>query len=92
MKQYLAFRQGDQPRSAAAVQQRRASMAATDANRKTIHRGRAEFEEWLRTANVPAGSIKTYAESVERIGKFMLEKGLEAAQGTVLCVDKTASL
>ena len=63
--------------SPAENRRRRANTDGSSISRKALHAGRAEFEEWLRAANVPAGSIKTYAESVERIGKFTLEKGLE---------------
>lgn len=45
--------------------------------RGSTHLGRSEFEDWLRAANVPAGTIKTYADSVAYIGQFLLEKGLE---------------
>ena len=45
--------------------------------RSTAHPGRVEFERWLKESNCPAGSIKTYADGVESIGKYLLDNGLE---------------
>lgn len=45
--------------------------------RTSVHPGRTEFEEWLKSTDCPAGTIKTYADAVERIGRFLLDNGLE---------------
>ena len=45
--------------------------------RSTAHPGRVEFERWLKESNCPAGSIKTYADGVESVGKYLLDNGLE---------------
>ena len=45
--------------------------------KRTLHPGRIEFEEWLLESKCPAGSVKTYSDSVESIGKYILETGLE---------------
>ena len=44
---------------------------------RSVHLGRLEFEQWLKENNCPSGSIRTYADGVERIGKFLLDNGLE---------------
>ena len=45
--------------------------------RSAVHQGRIEFEQWLKKSNCSTGSIKSYVESVEIIGKYLLEAGLE---------------
>lgn len=45
--------------------------------RNAAHPGRFEFEQWLKGTNCPASSVKTYADGVESIGKYLQENGPE---------------
>ena len=77
MKLYLAFRKGETPNAGPSPEKKRAVPVSASLQRTTTHPGRSEFEAWLHAATVPAGSIKTYADSVAFIGQFLLRKGLE---------------
>ena len=51
--------------------------AAGSQRRTPAHPGMVEFEKWLSESNFPSGSIKTYLHRVEKIGKYLLDNGLE---------------
>ena len=51
--------------------------SAGSQKRAPAHPGMVEFEKWLSESNCPSGSIKTYLHRVEKIGKYLLDNGLE---------------
>ena len=51
--------------------------SAGSQKRTPAHPGMVEFEKWLSESNCPSGSIKTYLHRVEKIGKYLLDNGLE---------------
>ena len=51
--------------------------SAGSQKRTPPHPGMVEFEKWLNESNCPGGSIKTYLHRVEKIGKYLLDNGLE---------------
>ena len=51
--------------------------SAGSQKRTPAHPGMVEFEKWLNESNCPGGSIKTYLHRVEKIGKYLLDNGLE---------------
>ena len=51
--------------------------SAGSQKRTPAHPGMMEFEKWLSESNCPGGSIKTYLHRVEKIGKYLLDNGLE---------------
>lgn len=53
---------------------------ANHLSRLNIHPGRVEFEAWLKDSGTPSGSVKTYAECLEHISCFLLDRGLEDRQ------------
>ena len=55
-----------------------AQKKSTGSQKRTpAHPGMMEFEKWLNESNCPGGSIKTYLHRVEKIGKYLLDNGLE---------------
>ena len=54
-----------------------AAIQSTAPTKSTLHPGRVEFECWLKETNCPSGSIKTYADGIERVGKYLLDNNLD---------------
>ncbi len=51
----------------------RASQDMTLKTNKPVHPGKKEFEEWLKSTNCPAGTIKNYLDAIERMAGFAVD-------------------